>query len=309
MGQYLACFGLNDPSTITSGPASLFSMSATISTSFESSNFFSGRDFIPVHYYSPPRLEKTQGKWISGLEDRTWRADLRMLILKDLAKGALGTRQHRIDGPILSYTLTYQIRMPDDALYRFARDPTGALDDPDTPTLFQIFECTKIWVSCPQTSSVVSHSNHQMTEELATFPGSHAEAEVACAIIHQANSDSSENRKAVTFHLPSAHPTPRLSSNYLAFNTYHKATPYPRAEELQGIVRQAPRELKDDTLSRFLRVFHRAFKQGNMPCIRHADAHPIPSGPRERLVHVGRSDWWRVSRVHAHIHHHILLVL
>ena len=107
-----------------------------------------------MHYYTS-RLGKTRGSGSPDIEDRAWRADLRVLILKDVAQGAFGTRQHRIDvGPGLSYALTYHIDMPDEALSRFARDPTGILDDPETPTLFEVFECTKIWISCNPHSNV-----------------------------------------------------------------------------------------------------------------------------------------------------------
>jgi len=203
-------------------------MSAACSNSFESSTSPSASDLIPVHYYTS-RLEKTRRPGSSDIEDRAWRADLRALILKDLAQGAFGTRRHRISGPNVSYALTYQIDMPDEALCRFALDPTGVLDDPDTPTLFEVFECAKIWISGPQSSDVEAISSRNMIQQGKT--------QIKCngdTINHFAFPQCSISRVPRTY---STIPTP---------NSLPKATPYSGTKGSRRIAWHHPRGLSGD---------------------------------------------------------------
>lgn len=101
----------------------------------------------PVHYYtSPPNNAEDTGCTV--VDSRTWRADLRVLLLKDVACGSFGTRQHRVpNSSSPPYTIVYHINMEREALQRFACDPFGILDDENTPTLFEVFQATSIWIS------------------------------------------------------------------------------------------------------------------------------------------------------------------
>ncbi len=96
------------------------------------------------------------------LFDCTWRADLRVWMLRDLTAGRYGFQHHRIEmhhpssssasrttgpDPLTSfYDLIYHIDMDVDTLKKVAKDPNGVLDDPEVPTLFQVFEHTRIWI-------------------------------------------------------------------------------------------------------------------------------------------------------------------
>ncbi|KAF8329365.1 uncharacterized protein EI90DRAFT_1384766 [Cantharellus anzutake] len=116
--------------------------------------------YTPTRYYPSPSAEVLQSTpadcapW-KELFDCTWRADLRVLMLRDLSAGRYGFQHHRIPRASASaarmsaspsYDIIYHIDMDADTLRKVAKDPGGVLDDPEVPSLFEVFERMRIWI-------------------------------------------------------------------------------------------------------------------------------------------------------------------
>ena len=136
-------------------------MMSTVMSTGQSPNF---NGYTPTRYYPSSTSEPFSLASINCVPWKeqfhcTWRADLRVLMLRDLTAGRYGFQHHRISRPSASaskgssvsnpssfYDLIYHIDMDVDTLKKVADDPNGVLDDPDVPTLFEVFECMRIWI-------------------------------------------------------------------------------------------------------------------------------------------------------------------
>jgi len=134
-----------------------------VMSSGQSPNF---KGYTPTRYYPSSTSEPFSSASINCVPwkeqfDCTWRADLRVLMLRDLTAGRYGFQHHRISSRLSAsaskggssvstgssfYGLIYHIDMDVEMLKKVADDPNGVLDDPDVPTLFEVFECMRIWI-------------------------------------------------------------------------------------------------------------------------------------------------------------------